>query len=159
MKSKSLFICIYQKNPSTSNWIDTTVQVAFKITSDELCLTTKLLSSIMIIFATQQPHQDIEQKVPPLILQANQHVPVWIQVLQQNSNRTNILVQYKRHDNLIYDEQKYTLIKSVKAKVKPWTKITASLTNMIMKDEISVNLWRVLNRLSLRFILFGFNTT
>ena len=99
----------------------------------------------MIIFATQKPHQDIEQKVPPLILQANQNVPIWIQILQQNSNRTHLLVKYKRHDNLIYDQQKYTLIKSVKAKVKPWTKITASLTNMIMKDEVSVNLWRVLN--------------
>ena len=94
----------------------------------------------MIIFATSQPHRDIEQKVPPLILTANQSVPIALQVLQQKESKTTLVVQYKRHDNLIYNQDKFTLIKSARTKVKPWVKISASLTNLIMKDEVNITL-------------------
>ena len=145
IKSKSIFLAIYQRNPSTSNWIDSTSQIAFKFTNDELSVTTKLLTSIVVLFATSQPHRDIEEKLPPLLLQANQSVPISIQVLQNKIDKTSLRVQYKRHDNLLFDENNFQLVKSAKAKVRPWTKLTASLTNMIMKDEVNISVRKVIN--------------
>ena len=138
-------MAIYQRNPSTSNWIDSTSQVAYKLKNDELSITTKLLTSIIVLFVSAQPHQDIEEKLPPLLLQANQSVPISIQILQNKIDKTSLRVQYKRHDNLLFDENKFHLVKSAKAKIRPWTKLTASLTNMIMKDEVNISVRKAFN--------------
>ena len=100
---------------------------------------------MIVLFVSAQPHQDIEEKLPPLLLQANQSVPISIQILQNKIDKTSLGVQYKRHDNLLFDENKFHLVKSAKAKIRPWTKLTASLTNMIMKDEVNISVRKAFN--------------
>ena len=47
--AKNLFLSVYQKNPTTNQWMDSTEHVQIKFIENELMISTKVLSTSMVL--------------------------------------------------------------------------------------------------------------
>ena len=49
ISAKNLFLSVYQKNPTTNQWMDSTEHVQIKFIENELMISTKVLSTSMVL--------------------------------------------------------------------------------------------------------------
>ena len=49
ISAKTSFLSVYQKNPTTNQWMDSTEHVQIKFIENELVISTKVLSTSMVL--------------------------------------------------------------------------------------------------------------
>ena len=49
ISAKTSFLSVYQKNPTTNQWMDSTEHVQIKYIENELVISTKVLSTLMVL--------------------------------------------------------------------------------------------------------------